>query len=94
MSVSSLASLKMERSGVEYRWTPLIRDPRSTCPTTGGPPVHPGGPRGSTYSRTSGPPPEQVDPHLLSYGSLARGPDGWSAGPVTSLGRARVRARG
>ena len=52
----------------------------------------------------SGPPPEQVDPHLLgivyrSYcksfpdGSLAWGPDGWSAGPVTSLGRARVRTR-
>ena len=43
----------------------------------------------------SGPwlPPEQVDPHLLGYASLARGPDGWSAGPVTSLGRARVRVR-
>ena len=36
----------------------------------------------------SGPPPEQVDPHLLGYGSLARDPDGWSAGLVTSLGRA------
>ena len=61
-------------------------DPRSTCPRTGGP-------RGSTYSRMSGPPPEQVDAHLLGYGSLARGPDGWSAGLVTSLGRARLRAR-
>ena len=45
------------------------------------------------HSRMSGPPPEQVDPHLLRYGSLARGLDGWSAGPVTSLGRVRVRAR-
>ena len=34
-----------------------------------------------------------MDPHLLGYGSLARGPDELSAGPVTSLGRARVRAR-
>ena len=61
-----------------------ILDRGSTIPRTGGP-------RGSTYSRMSVPPPEQVDPHLLGYGSLARGPDGWSAGPVTSLGRARVR---
>ena len=38
---------------------------------------------GPTLSRQ----PEQVDSHLLGYGSLARGPDGWSAGPVqvTSL---------
>ena len=42
--------------------------------------------RGSTYSRMSRLPPEKVDPHLLGYGSLTRGPDGWSAGPVTSLG--------
>ena len=41
----------------------------------------------------SGRPFEQVDPHLLGYGSFARGPDGWSAGLVTSLGRARVTAR-
>ena len=27
-----------------------------------------------------------MDPHLLGYGSLARGPDGWSVGPVTSPG--------
>ena len=76
---------------LQYRWTPLISDPRSTSCRNGGPPVHPGGPRGSTYSRMSEPPPEQVDPHLLGYGSLARGPDGWSAGLVTSLGRARAR---
>ena len=65
-------------------------DPRSTCPT-GGPPVHPGGPRGSTYSRMSGPPPEQVDPHVLGYGSVARGPDGWSAGLVTPAARTCVK---
>ena len=33
-------------------------DPHSTLPRTDGP-------RGSTYSRMSEPPPEQVDPHLL-----------------------------
>ena len=32
-----------------------------------------------------------IDLALLGYGSLARGPDGWSAGYVTSLGRAMLR---
>ena len=81
---------------LQPRCTPYHRPPsppvlgmgdlRSTYPRTSRPPVHLSGPRGSTYSRMSGFPPEQVDPHPLGYGLLARGPDGWSAGPVTSLG--------
>ena len=38
-----------------------------------------------------------MDSHLLSYGLLARDPDGWSAGPVTSVGLGLglgVRAKG
>ena len=81
-----------------FEVVPKGRGETARCCSIGGPPlsetsIHPGGPRGSTYSRMSGPSPEQVDPHLVGYGSLARGPDGWSAGPVTFLGRARVRAR-
>ena len=48
----------------------------------------------STFSRIGGLPPEQVDlPIFKSFPdrSLAKGPDGRSAGPVTSLGRARLR---
>ena len=78
---------------LQHRRTSLTWTPQSTCPRNGGPPVHPGGPRWSASSRMSGLPPEQVDPQL-GYGSPARDPDGWSAGPVTSLGRARAMARG
>ena len=59
---------------LQDRWTPFTVDPRST------------------YSRIGGLPPELVDPICKSFpdGSLAKGPDGRSAGPVTSLGRARA----
>ena len=74
------------------RFRALLHFPSYRCCRIGAPPLS-WTPQ-STLPRTGGLPPEQVNPPSVNpwwMDHLLGGPDGRSAGPVTSLGRARLR---